>query len=241
MKKISTKTLGYGTFFSLLLAASGTVSHSMVPAANDNMTSQRWAGNLGIHLAQVGDGAVGGTNGEYGAGGGDGGRSDHISRENRFTTNNNARANPTITNAIVVAIEAGGGFCAQVPEEYLVSCIAQSLRTTAAAMPTAGDYGESRKILLESARKLEKIVTDNKDTSKPAVSITSKRGKKKIKLDRVTPIKPEKAKVAKSQAVAVLAEAETRLLRSPDNSQKSLAYQKIAAAVDSNKILLRST
>ena len=57
----------------------------------------------------------------------------------------------------------------------------------------------------------------------------------------ITPVKPETIVPLRQAAANVLEEAETKLLRSASSDAKrAIHYQKIAAAVGSNKVLLRS-
>ena len=101
-------------------------------------------------------------------------------------------------------------------------------------------YGEARDILRDTANQLSQITQDNLDQSIPRARLESTDGSFRSKRP-LSAVSAANERRALAQAVAVLAEAETRLLRSAESSsRRAVQYQQIAAALGSNKVLLRS-
>ena len=70
---------------------------------------------------------------------------------------------------------------------------------------------------------------------------TGKLGGKTVRTRPLTAVRKERVKEVNRKAAAIMEEAETKLLRSAQASDRRLiAYAKIAKAVGSNKKLLRS-
>lgn len=140
------------------------------------------------------------------------------------------------------AIEGAYGFCIQVkPPEYLVDCLAEQYAEIAEALQPTGDYAEAKKILEETAEELRALVRANRDPVKPQVRATGRVKGKRIATKPLVAVRPERAAAVKQQAANIIAEAETKLLRSAESSDRRLiAYAQMAKAVGSNKTLLRS-
>lgn len=146
---------------------------------------------------------------------------------------------PGMTNSIVRNIQAVRDECAGYDPVYRIDCLRRGLKDVAARIPNAGEYQQARQIIARTASKLGGIQARNVDASQPKLN---SRGNARFKRQRaLTAVKRENLRQAMQQAAAVIAEAETLLLRSAENSQKrSGHYQQIAAAVGSTKVLLRS-
>jgi len=146
------------------------------------------------------------------------------------------------TNAIVLQLKEGAALCGKTPQAYRIDCLSQNYRETAKKLASRGDYGEARTVLLETAEKLDALVQSNRDSTKPRIRVKTKSGGRKVQTRALTPVKPQRVAALKRQAVPILKEAETKLLRSASsNASNSIHYQRIAAAVSSNKVLLRSS
>ncbi len=143
-----------------------------------------------------------------------------------------------VANAITDAY----GFCIQIkPPEYLVDCLGEQLREIADALPPTGDYAEAKEILEEAADELRALVRANADPAKPLIQASGRVAGKRIVTKPLVAVRPERAPAVKQQAANILAEAETKLLRSAEASDRRLiAYAQMAKAVGSNKTLLRS-
>lgn len=147
-----------------------------------------------------------------------------------------------ITTEIVVQISQIGQICDAVDDAYQVSCFSRMYRELAEDLSSRGDYAETKEILLDTADKLDRIVRKDRDRSKPPVraTLTTPTGAEKT-TPPIVAVKPEAVQTARAEAAEVMAEAETVLLRSASSdSKRAIHYQRIAAAVGSNKVLLRS-
>jgi hypothetical protein len=152
------------------------------------------------------------------------------------------RATPPVTGTITDAIRGSYKFCARLRDKaYLVDCLAERLEVIAKTMSKSGDYGEARKILLDTAKKMRRLAAANKSPSKPRIRATGTVRNKKITTKPLTPVRQDRVKQVNREAANLLAEAETKLLRSAQASDRRLiAYAQLAKAVGSNKTLLRS-
>ncbi len=147
-------------------------------------------------------------------------------------------ATPHATQFILRRQRENDRICDRVDLPYRIDCIRYGLRSTAELLPTEGDYGEVRKVLTSAADKLDQVVARNRDpTAAPVVARGAGR-----RSPGLSAIRPEAETRALREAEAILAEAETLLLRSSENSaRRQVHFQQIAQAIDSTKVLLRST
>ncbi len=133
--------------------------------------------------------------------------------------------------------------CAKLPQkEYTVDCLGERLAALAATLPDKGDYVEAKKVLDETAQKLRSVAQRNRSTSKPTARVRTTVNKTPVLTAPLTPVKPEAVEASIAEAITILDEAQTKLLRSGANSdRRKVHYQAMAKAVGSNKILLRAT
>lgn len=146
------------------------------------------------------------------------------------------------TAAFVTQIQQIGDICEAAPDEYQIGCYAAMYRELAADIPANGDYAEVKQILEDTARDLTSLTRANADKAKPRVRVsTTKNNGQTLTTPPITPVKPETMVPLRQAAANVMEEAETKLLRAASSDAKrAIHYQKIAAAVGSNKVLLRS-
>ncbi len=147
------------------------------------------------------------------------------------------------TTAIVNQLNQIERICEFMGDEYRIACFAQTYRELAKEIPPNGDYEEAREVLLDTARKLDNIVRRNVDRQKPALRarLTTDSGQT-VQTPAIRPIRQERVPELNRQAANVVAEAETVLLRTANSdATRAIHYQRIAAAVGSNKVLLRSS
>ncbi|MDV7143106.1 hypothetical protein R3X27_10465 [Tropicimonas sp. TH_r6] len=152
---------------------------------------------------------------------------------------------------VTAGIDAARNFCSSLPDEYRIDCLAEQLERVAKSLPKTAESREMRKILHQTSDKLEKVVRENRDRSKPRISAKS------ATAPAPTPSRPQPAPIATSrplkavktealptaeaEAAAILEEAGILLLRSSTQSQEtSQHYQAVAEALDSTALLLRS-
>lgn len=151
-------------------------------------------------------------------------------------------ATESTTRAIVQGLQDSTRFCASVPQlEYRVDCLSERLEAVAAAIPAGGDYAEARALLLRTAADLGALVSANPTTDLPPARV-SQGGAAPISTSRpLRPVATAALPEVAALAEAILQETETLLLRSSTGTAaRTLAYQQIATAVGSTKVLLRS-
>lgn len=143
---------------------------------------------------------------------------------------------PKATKAIVDAIRQGAAFCELIRDKRLnIDCLSDQYRYIAQQLPGDGGYSGVRDALFSAALKLHQLAVDHYDGT--AKTKPSKGGHTAHRY--LVPVKnPDRFN---AQAVAIVDEAATVLLRSSSGSdQRRIAYEEVAAVVDSNKVLLRS-
>lgn len=140
------------------------------------------------------------------------------------------------------AIIAGMLFCLQLErEEYRIDCYADQLEQAAADIPEDADLGETRSILNETAAKLSAVVEARASRSLRPVTITSPSADGKASNRPIRAVASDQLDEAYSEAEQILVEAETRLLRAAEASERrKLAYTRVSEAVGSTRVLLRS-
>ncbi|MEW9615250.1 hypothetical protein AB3G45_15610 [Shinella sp. S4-D37] len=144
-----------------------------------------------------------------------------------------------VTNAIIANLAAARSECGSYDRVYRIDCLRQRMLDIARRIPQGPAYAQARQIVGRAASRLGTIQSANADTR-----VKKQRSRRNARLREAkvyTAIKQEKLNQAMQQASRVIEEATTQLLRAGENSEKRSAhYQKIAAAVGSTKVLLRS-
>jgi hypothetical protein len=146
------------------------------------------------------------------------------------------------TDRVVNILQAGQAFCVALPDSvYAIDCLAERMEAAAAAMPETGDYADARAVLLAGAARLNALAVANADPAKPRAEARAV-AEGGIRTTRpLVPVRPEVLAEVAAEAQQIVDETETLLLRSAENSAaRKVHYERIAAAVDSNKVLLRS-
>lgn len=149
------------------------------------------------------------------------------------------RLTPYITSSIVQNIQAVRVECGRYDPVYRIECLYVGFSLVAQRIPRSGDYRDVKDILNRAASELSRVVSANVDSAAPR---QASRGNSRFKVRRsYRAVKKQKLKAALKQAEDAVIRAETRLLRSGENSQKRYQhYQQVATAVGSTKVLLRS-
>lgn len=143
------------------------------------------------------------------------------------------------TNATVRLIGEVEQVCRSVAPEYRISCLGDGFKWVAKTMPNRPDYRAARSQISKLGSRLQTIAKQNRDRAAPTGTTTQGREWKARK--KFTPVEKSKLRSANAAATAAIQEAETRLLRAGENSEKRrVHYQRIAAAVGSTKRILRS-
>ena len=148
-----------------------------------------------------------------------------------------------IADTVVEGLESAKEFCEQLADkQYTVDCIAERLAEVARQMPNTGEYAEARAAIMKASKKLHALAVSNKSSTAPR-GRASRAGPNPVRTTRpLTPVSLDRLEQVKVEATKILAEAETVLLRSAASSEsRQINYTRIAEAVGSNKVLLRSS
>jgi hypothetical protein len=143
---------------------------------------------------------------------------------------------------VVQALADAQAFCGSLRDtSYRIDCLAERLDHIAGLMPLNGPYVETRQTLLAAAKKLRGVGATYADPSRPALRVKAGGSRPQSTSRPIVPIRPNAAAAANRAASAILTETETILLRSSaGNPEVAQQVRSIAAAVGSNKVLLRS-
>ena len=147
------------------------------------------------------------------------------------------------TAVVPANIAAARAFCASIDNDsYKVDCLAERLGQVSDEIPSDSDYAEVKQILSDTSDQLAELARTNRDTAQPRGRATST-GETPVTTTRpLTPVTPSALPEVNAQAEAILDSTQTLLLRSAESSEsKALQYSRIADAVGSTKVLLRST
>lgn len=181
--------------------------------------------------------AQAGGDGNGGSGAGSGGRDN----PRVVRTGPPVEASEAQTTQIVTRLNHIQRICEFMGDEYRIACFATTYRQLANGIPANGDYAEARDVLLDTARKLDNLLRSNLDRSKPALRARTDTPSGQVQTPPMRAVQAPNAPQLNRQASAIVEEAETVLLRSASSdAARSIHYQRIAAAVGSNKVLLRS-
>ncbi|WP_088622052.1 hypothetical protein [Oceanicola sp. 22II-s10i] len=138
----------------------------------------------------------------------------------------------SVTNRVVRTLKSAEQSCAALPLQYRIDCLGIALQRAAQDLGNRPDYAEAKAILNEAAQRLRGLAQANEDTTAPAV----RQG-----LTRVRAVRAAVLPQALRRADSIVREAETKLIRASGSSGNRKAhYTRIAAAVGSTKVLLRS-
>ncbi|WP_075288796.1 hypothetical protein [Pararhizobium arenae] len=143
------------------------------------------------------------------------------------------------TSGIVADIQAVKLECEHFEPKYRADCLKQGYDLIAERIPRNSEYEPMRRIITRAARDLGRIVARNADYD--AVQRPSSGNRRFKSRRRFTAVRTDRLQTVLKQAAAVVQEAETQLLRSSENSEKrALHFQRVATAIGSTKVLLRS-
>lgn len=144
---------------------------------------------------------------------------------------------------VAQALTAINSFCAGIGDAtYRVDCLAERMEEVARTMPTTGPYADSRAALLDAADRLRTLAAENADPVKGRKTFATVGTEQRQRNARpINPVAEARLAAVQAEALAILSETQTVLLRSSASQTASTAQiQQIAAAVGSNKVLLRS-
>ncbi|MFP7675212.1 hypothetical protein ACG74X_17830 [Marivita sp. S0852] len=187
-------------------------------------------------IAQVGGDDIGG--GGQSRDGGEGG-----SFTSPVPSGPPVQATEATTAMILFQMDRNETICEFMDDEYRIGCFAATYRELANEIPGNGDYAEAREVILKAARELDQLTRRNIDRQKPPLRARlSNESGPSASTPPIAAIRSDAVAQVNRQASNILQEAETVLLRSASSdATRAIHYQRIAAAVGSNKVLLRSS
>ena len=146
------------------------------------------------------------------------------------------------TAALAEKIRGIAGFCSFFPRTVEISCLADRYRSLAQELPRTGDYAPVRQVLEYGADRLDRIAAENGSNAPPKRFQVNPPGfAAPVVTAPLVEIPQSRQRAADAAARDVIDQMETVLLRSAENSRRrAVHFQEIAAAIDSNKVLLRS-
>ncbi len=149
---------------------------------------------------------------------------------------------PATNDSVVDALDAAAKYCQSLlPKAYLIDCISERLGKLASQLEGQKEFEEVQTILESASRQLNQIARDNQSSTLQPAAFTAPGQSRARTSRRLIPVDEAKQHVAINQAIAVIEEAQTLLLRSTgDPANRSIEFQRISAALGSNKVLLRS-
>ncbi len=149
----------------------------------------------------------------------------------RFQRETDQGINTRNTGTISADISGIASQCQSLPQEYRADCLAQELKEASRLVRNSG-YKDANRQLNTASNKLTRLVKANEDKSAPKIRRNGK---------TYRAVKKSAVKKVNRQARKIVTETKTKLIRSAGNSAlKKTHYTKIARAVDSTKVLLRS-
>lgn len=150
--------------------------------------------------------------------------------------------NRTTTSKIVQDLASIKKECSNYDQVYRIDCLRQGLDMIVASLPDNSEYRQAKRILRQASNRLGRIVSTYKDPAAPKLEVPANANPRFKKRRKYTAIRREAVPEAMAKAQQAVTEATTALLRSSENSERRYAhYQQISVAVDSTKVLLRSS
>ena len=118
--------------------------------------------------------------------------------------------------------------------EYQVDCLGEGYDRVSRSISADNTFTDARNALAQAAGRLNALADSARTDALPDIAVKGA-GR------RVAAVDPAKLADVRNQAAKIIEETETVLLRSSGGTpEKEASYQKIVAAVDSAKYLLRS-
>ncbi|QEW18906.1 hypothetical protein LA6_001082 [Marinibacterium anthonyi] len=137
--------------------------------------------------------------------------------------------NSQTTSALIYQMQQDFKRCFRLEKNYRYDCYDEAYYRSARKISRNPAYAPATAALDEVGRKITAIVDANRDPNLPVL----RQG-----FNTYRPIRTEALPASKEKVAEAIEEARTILLRTPENGGDN--FQRIAAALESNKVLLRS-
>lgn len=161
-------------------------------------------------------------------------------RESTPVSNKPVPVSETVTVDVVSQLSNATQACQALTVVYRTDCLANELEALVEALPVEGEYEEARKALSNASQELSALSRQNRDNNQPRLKVTVMADPQTVRRP-VAAVQQETVEQTNAKALAVLEDTTTVLLRSAEgNSGVAVHYQRIAQALDSTKLLLRS-
>lgn len=148
---------------------------------------------------------------------------------------------PTLGNVAEESVERAIEHCSAYSDVWRVDCLSNELERMASALPNDRSSRKAKAEIRAAAAKLKAIAEANADPAQPAVRRAVEiDGARRTTTRPITAVAPERVVATNLAADQVITELSTTLLRSA-SSAGAAEFTRVAAAVDSTKVLLRST
>lgn len=148
----------------------------------------------------------------------------------------------SVGSDIAILLARGTSACGEYREVWRIDCLSVELDRVAARLPKTRAYDKARAEVAAASDKLHAIAMAYADPARPAVRREATVDGTKVRTRRpITPVAPARLPEANAQAAAVLDELSTTLLRSGPTRTAQVELARVAQAVDSTKVLLRSS
>jgi len=148
---------------------------------------------------------------------------------------------PELGDAAEISVKRGIAHCSAYTDVWRVDCLSNELERMANQLPNDRASAQAKADIRAAAEKLRMLAEQNADPAQPAVRRSVELdGKKRTTTRPITAVAPERVVATNLAADQVITELSTTLLRSASSSNAA-EFTRVAAAVDSTKVLLRST
>ena len=149
---------------------------------------------------------------------------------------------PSFVEHLASSLASARAFCGELDNSaYQVDCLAERFSFVSDSIPEGSDYDEVRKLLNTASQDMAKLAQNNRDRDLPRGRASRVGGAEERTTRPLTAVSAEAQEVVNQQAISILEEVQTQLLRSASGSQsRSAQYAQIVQALDSSKVLLRS-
>ncbi|CUH98108.1 hypothetical protein [Leisingera aquaemixtae] len=143
---------------------------------------------------------------------------------------------------LLATLATAKAFCRATGDSALqVDCLSERLEAAAGIIPEDTDYDEVRSVLQDTSGRLRQLARQNRDPDRRRVTVSSASDPAERTNRPLTPVRASAQAAVNREAARILDDAATVLLRSAETAQdRQTQYAQIAAAIDSNKVLLRS-
>jgi hypothetical protein len=132
--------------------------------------------------------------------------------------------------------------CEEYRPIWRIDCLAEGFKQIATGLPRGEGYASIREELSSTADKLAALARRNADPEVPPQRLRAQTSAGPRRTSRpLVAVAPQNLPAANAAADAIVAELATTLLRSAPNPAQQPEIARIAAAVDTTRILLRSS